>query len=204
VSRNRRNGGSIVRPRREQGSALVEFALISSILFVMLFGIIEFGLAFRDKLTVANASQGAARVGAAMGTDPASDWLVLESARQSLGGATDQSIVKFIAIFLADDNGDPTTGRINTYRYSPDSNPLTCDWNPCPDPANFTGYGGGWDPSIRDVSVDGGLDVLGVRIYFTRDWVTGGLLPLDDQACTVASSSECWIDTTLMRLEPKT
>ena len=203
MSRNRGSGGSSVDARGERGSALVEFALISSILFVMLFGIIEFGLAFRDKLTVANATQGAARVGSAMGTDPAADWLLLESARQSLGGASDGSIVRYVAVFLADGDGDPVAGMINTYQYAPSS---ACGWSPCPDPdpANFSGYGGAWVPSMRDTSVDGGLDVLGVRIYYARDWVTGGLLPLEDKTCTLASSTECWTDTALMRLEPKT
>ena len=48
------------RVRGEDGAAAVEFALISTVLFMLLFGIIEFGQAFSQY----QAFQGAAREGA--------------------------------------------------------------------------------------------------------------------------------------------
>ena len=47
----------------ERGSSMIEFAVVATLLFMLVFGIVEFGLAFRDRLTVGNASQSAARVG---------------------------------------------------------------------------------------------------------------------------------------------
>jgi hypothetical protein len=138
-----------------------------------------------------------------MGQDPAADWLILESARQALGGAADESIVKYIRIYLADANGEPDGLAYNDYAYVPDGDPVTCDWSPCPDPADFGGYGGTWVPGSRDTTIDGGLDVLGVRIYYSHDWLTGGLLPLTDALCTSAGNANCWVDTSLVRLEPK-
>lgn len=52
------------RPGRdERGAALVEFALVVSMLLLIVFGIIEFGLAFNDYLNVRNGSREAARLG---------------------------------------------------------------------------------------------------------------------------------------------
>jgi hypothetical protein len=59
-SGQRRSG----RPGRdERGAALIEFAIVVSILLLIVFGIIEFGLAFNDYLNVRNGSREAARLG---------------------------------------------------------------------------------------------------------------------------------------------
>ena len=49
------SGGSWRRSLRhdEAGASLVEFTVIATLLFTLLFGIIEFGFAFRDRLTIA-------------------------------------------------------------------------------------------------------------------------------------------------------
>jgi Flp pilus assembly protein TadG len=46
---------------RQRGAALVEFALVSSLLFLILFGIIEMGLIFQDQSQVGLAARQAAR-----------------------------------------------------------------------------------------------------------------------------------------------
>jgi Flp pilus assembly protein TadG len=52
-------------PRKNQrGAALVEFALISSLLFLILFGIIEVGLLLGDQAQVAQAAREGARAAA--------------------------------------------------------------------------------------------------------------------------------------------
>lgn len=52
-----------MRIRDEKGIALVEFAVVSPLLFVILFGIIEFGILFYDKAMITNASREGARAG---------------------------------------------------------------------------------------------------------------------------------------------
>jgi len=52
-----------MRIRSRTGSQVVEFALILPILLVLVFGIIDFGLAMFDKAVVTNASREAARAG---------------------------------------------------------------------------------------------------------------------------------------------
>lgn len=47
----------------EKGGSLLEFALIAPLLFVFLFGIIEFGILIYDKAMITNASREGARAG---------------------------------------------------------------------------------------------------------------------------------------------
>jgi len=47
--------------RHQRGAALVEFALVSSLLFLLLFGIIEVGLLFGDQALVGASAREAAR-----------------------------------------------------------------------------------------------------------------------------------------------
>ena len=49
--------------KKQQGAAAVEFAIILPILTVLVFGIIEFGLALYDKAVITNASREGARAG---------------------------------------------------------------------------------------------------------------------------------------------
>jgi len=49
--------------RREDGAALVEFALILPLLVLLIFGVIEFGLLFYNQQVITNASREGARYG---------------------------------------------------------------------------------------------------------------------------------------------
>jgi Flp pilus assembly protein TadG len=47
--------------RREDGQALVEFALVAPILFLILFGIVQFGIAFKHSIALTDAVRAGAR-----------------------------------------------------------------------------------------------------------------------------------------------
>ncbi|WP_316881093.1 TadE/TadG family type IV pilus assembly protein [Ralstonia wenshanensis] len=49
--------------RHQQGIVAVEFSLVLPVLLLLMFGIIEFGLAMYDKAVITNASREAARAG---------------------------------------------------------------------------------------------------------------------------------------------
>ncbi len=49
--------------RKERGQSLVEFALIIPIFFILVLGIIDFGMALRSYITLTNAAREGARVG---------------------------------------------------------------------------------------------------------------------------------------------
>lgn len=193
--------------RGQGGVAIVEFAIVSGLLFMILFGIIEFGLAFRDRLTVSSSTQSAARVVASLGDNDDVDFQMLLSLEQSLSTLPNAGVntVRYVDVFQADNTGNPigdcaSGDRCNRYIYKPD--PLTtCDWAPCPDPSK--GYSSWkWAPDTRDVALPD-LDVVGVRVTFAHQWVTGGLIPLPKVQCRTIGASDCWADTALMRLEPQ-
>lgn len=69
TGRARTGRGRYDRPRR--GAVTVELAVVSPVLFAMLFGIIEFGWLFTVRHTMVNAAREGARVGAIQGTDAA-------------------------------------------------------------------------------------------------------------------------------------
>jgi hypothetical protein len=52
-----------MRMQDEKGTAVVEFAIVAPLLFLILFGIIEFGILLYDKAMITNASREAARAG---------------------------------------------------------------------------------------------------------------------------------------------
>lgn len=54
----------------DRGATLVEFAIILPILLLILFGIIEWSLAFKDSLTVASATRAGARTASASPRSP--------------------------------------------------------------------------------------------------------------------------------------
>ena len=58
ASRRRRSAGSL---RDERGAAAVEFAIVASIFFLLVFGIIDFGFAFHTWNGTANAAREGAR-----------------------------------------------------------------------------------------------------------------------------------------------
>jgi Flp pilus assembly protein TadG len=68
-----RSGGKLALARGEQGSTLVEFAVVISLLMIILMGIISFGIAFNNQITLTNAVNNAAQVlmaGSGVITDP--------------------------------------------------------------------------------------------------------------------------------------
>jgi len=204
--------------RNQSGAALVEMAIALPLLVLLVFGIVEFGLAFQDRLTVSNGTQSAGRVAAALGNQEDADIAILQAVEQSLGILPNSGgdVISFVQIWKsngsgvgtcrAPGNGGPTC---NWYKYDPNT---ACDWVPCPDPDVSGGphFGGGYIPGIpddlggRDVTLDDdGLDVVGVTVLFSHNWLTG-VLPFSDIVCDVdGDGSDCWADTALFRLEPQ-
>lgn len=185
--------------RSEHGVAMVEFAMILPILAILLVGIIEVGFAFKQKLLVDNAVQVAARTGSALGQSDDVDLRILEALEQGFSGlpAKGDGTVLQAQVYKvnADGSADPT--KVNTYTFQYVASSAVCDWNPCPaDPASH----GVWQPADRDTKLDGGLDSLGVKVFYGHDWLLNSQFFLSDASCAVAAN--CWTETAVMRLEP--
>lgn len=203
----------------QRGTALVEMAIAAPLLILLVFGIIEFGLAFQVRLTVSNGTQSAGRVVAALGNAEDADIATLQAVEQSLGllSGAGAGVIKHVQIWKSNGSGAPASPCIapsnggsncNWYEYKPLT---TCRWEPCPDPnssttTNDANYGGGYLPVNRDVTLNDtgpnvGLDTVGVTVLFSHDWLTG-VLPIPDVICE-ADGTNCWADTALFRLEPQ-
>ena len=93
------------RSQRENGAALVEFAVIAPLLMILIFGIVEMGLAFRDRLTVSSAVQSAARIGSVLGTENEADFATLQAITAGLNGQLDPTNITAVYIYRSDETG---------------------------------------------------------------------------------------------------
>lgn len=173
---------------RDDGASMLEFALVFPLLMLILIGLAEFGLGFRDMLTVNSASREAARVASAVGDDPSADCVIIEAAAAALIGV-DTDAVQTLWIYEADDNGDPKTGIRQVYR--PATGADSSDTLVCSD--GWVQLEDGYPPTARSV-VSSDLDLLGVRVIFTHRWAT---------QVPPFTGNETWTGDTIMRLEPQ-
>jgi hypothetical protein len=163
---------------RERGATLVEAAVSYGILFLALFAVVEFGMVFKDWLSVSQATREGARAGATFGDDLSTDIKVLDGVEDALvphgWSAGDE-----VRVFRAN---NPSGSESQLYTYSPGfdcSDPTNifppgdcCDWSPCPE-LNRTLYQvPGWDPRDRDITAPI-TDRIGVSIDMTHAWITG-------------------------------
>lgn len=182
---------------RERGVAMVEFAMILPLLIVLFIGVTEFGFAFKTKLLVDNATQVAARTGSALGQNTDADLRILEALEQGFAGLPNNGDGQVLqaSVYQVGAGATPVPANINTYLYV--YNAGGCSWNPCPTTEASVPN---WKPSVRDTKLDGGLDDIGVTVYYGYSWVIGGASFLGDLSCT--DPTLCWTETAVMRLEP--
>ncbi len=166
---------------------MVEFALLFGVLLMLAIGAFEYGMVFRDSLTVTTAAREGGRVAASTASYGDADCVILEAAAgalQSLNSGT----VDEIHIYKSDPTGNyPGSVSSLTVRYAPFSGPgvppLTCgsgsEWQ-------TFGGGGSWAPANR-VNTLGDADWIGVRINYDHNWFTNflwwnGTFALSDDA----------------------
>ncbi|HVT77518.1 MAG TPA: TadE family protein, partial [Acidimicrobiales bacterium] len=70
--------------RPERGAVLVEFALSLVLLITLLFGIVEFGLAWQDRLTLQTATRAGVRVGSNLTTNSQADYNILQAVKSAI------------------------------------------------------------------------------------------------------------------------
>lgn len=150
---------------------MVEFAVVFGILLMIGLGAFEYGMLFRDWLSVTVSAREGARVGASAGTITNADCVILEASAGALQSLTSGE-VQHIAIYNSSPPGSyPGDTNSATKRYRPanaETPDLTCsggsEWI-------VVNNGGAWDPSDRDNDGDD-ADWIGVRVEFGHDWMT--------------------------------
>lgn len=176
----------------DQGSTLVEMAIVLPLMILMIVGLIEIGLAFKDFLTISAASREGARIAALAGTDSQADCAVLRGIAD-LVSQSELGRIERVEIYKAAE-GTGNQGVTNIANLNPVNDPLDC--------TQPHGPSDGWTispisyPATSRQTTVGitNLDIVGVRIILTRSWITGfppfsGTFSIDE--------------TTLTRLEPE-
>lgn len=172
-----------LRSTTEQGAALVEMAIVTGVLVLLVLGSVEMGFAFKDWLGVEAGSRAGARIAAQAGDQTGADCLILETTAGSVREL--QGEVTAVWIYKSSTSG--SVGASQQYRPA----------RPGDDPA-FLRCGTwfltspGWPANNRENSGEN-RDWVGVRVVFDHHWLTGfGMF----------NGSVTWRADTVMRIEP--
>jgi hypothetical protein len=155
------------------------------LLVLLLFGIIEWGLAFKTTLTVSSATRSGARTGSAMPRQADYETAVRQAVESSLGALSGNAEPMELWVYKAGSNGFPEG-------FSSFSGcPATSCWKFTWDGDEFVAQPGyGWPATSQDACA-GGADELGVYVKVRHNFVSGML-----------GESRVLTDKTVMRLEP--
>ncbi len=197
------------RPRRCQddgGSIIVESAIVLPLLLAMLAGLVDFGGALKNRITIQGATRAAARAEAVMGNAAAADQFTLTTLWAGMQATGNINLSKVI-VFKTDLNGVLPTAcasavpsnsgngvnsgvvRCNVYTKTQVQNSST----------TFTqanaGCTSGWDrwycPSTRQINLTGPPDYIAVYVEVVYTPYT-----------KIFKSSITMTDQQVMRLEP--
>jgi Flp pilus assembly protein TadG len=174
------------RARSERGAVVVEAALVTPLLLIILLGIIEMSLLMRDVVAVSSSVRVGARMastaaGAGPGTCEAGDLTctpvkapkvaqLAADAIQRAGSAMPTDSIDWILVYQANTQG---------YPYPTGNKALVCStncvkyvWDKNLD--KFRYFGGQWDSRTINACVnDAGLMAVGVAMHAHHPWVTG-------------------------------
>ncbi len=192
------NGSAARRVRRDRGAVLTETALTIPLFFLIVFGIIEGGLLFRDRLTTTSAAHDAARAATVSGDELSADRHVLDVMQDSSAPLPD-GIIERIVVFKASGPGAtvPTaclTGGVVGVCNSYTEADLAVDAGSfgCQADKDLDRY---WCPSDRNViqsAANGGPpDYIGVHFVIRRSSVSG-IIPITELS-----------STKVLRIEPR-
>lgn len=172
------------RGRRDEGAAAVEFAIVSLLLFTIVFGIIEFSLLLRDHVAATSAVRTGARIAAASPaagkctpvngtTCPSSRPPALAQAAadaiQRQGTALPRNSIDELWVYKANASGMP--GTATTWASATCStNCVKYRWVDAN--ARFTYQSGTWDTSQVNACI-GSSDAVGVYLKATHTFLTG-------------------------------
>lgn len=199
------------RLRGDDGSALIEAAIITPVFIYTLFGILELGLLFKDYLAIGAATQDGARTAAILGNAPDTDYQIIQSMKKSLspiGNSQIRNVVVWHATSPASSVPSGCTAAVSRTQISgangcnvytptddfgyPPNDPVVGALYNC----TATGFSKGYCPATRHTALTGvnsPPDYLGITVTVNHTYLTG-----------LFGSSKLLIDTTITRLEPQT
>jgi len=180
--------------RADEGATLTEFALIFGLLLIIALGAFEYGMAFRNWLSVTAAAREGGRVAASAANFGDADCVILEATAGGLQSFRSGEVTH-VHIYKSNLSGAyAVDGDVNIYRpriVGEDVSGLllvcggTGTWVHENPPEQ-------WPPADR-INTEGEADWIGVRVEFDHHWQTNLLW---------WSGSVGWTDDAFFRLEP--
>lgn len=150
----------------DRGVAAVEAAIVTPIFLLLVIGVIEFGLAFKDQLAITSAVRAGARIASAEPRVASfADDAAAQVARE--GAALDMTDVTALWVYKADASGHPL-GAGGTFN-SCSSSCVQYSWSA--GSKTFVRSGGSW-PSTSQNACQGTQDSVGVYLGFSHPGVT--------------------------------
>src|SRR5690606_10549208 len=168
------------RRRNDRGVTMVEAAITAPLVFLLIFGVLEFGILFKDYLSLSSGVRDGVRVASTQGADPLADYKILQIVLQRMP-ALERNQIERVVVFRASSADDSVpsvckttssaTEKCNSYSNADLSRPAS----------DFTGTGSApdrfWPPTTRKERLSDPPDYVGVWIKVRHEAVTG-LLPL--------------------------
>lgn len=192
--------GRSQRDRSERGAALIEAALVTPVFLMVVFSLFEFGLLFRTKLTVENASREGARAASIQGNDAEADYYIVRTVEHALA-AIDLQQLQYLVVFRATGVDDSLPAACATSSQAGLCNRYTAaDFFAELDDAGGVDTGlfrcgtldSSWCPTTRETDLSVGTDFIGLHVEARYDYITG-----------VFSGGTSLGETTILRLEPE-
>lgn len=184
------------RLRGDSGAALLEGALVALPFFILMFGMLEYGLVFKSYLSLASAANSSGRAASTFGNAAYSDYRILRTINEGAGGI-DREKIHTIVIWHAagpDDappaacldgdgstgSGSPAwTGACNVYDYTDfewDEADFDCN-SATSGPADYQWCATNRKDWLSDTDAGGplkrGTDYIGVYVEADYDMLTG-------------------------------
>jgi Flp pilus assembly protein TadG len=198
----------VKRPNRtaqqtgDKGQTLVEFALVFPIFFVLLMGMIEFGLVFNALLSINFASRDGSLIAAEAGNASGADCIILDKIERSIGAPASTKRITEVRIYKADKNGNQVGSAVNVYLRT---GTTTCTMSggapPVTVPYTLTGSAGYADVTRCNVQGgcggSGGVDTIGVKVTYSYTPFT----PLGS-FIGIGSTTYTLVESNAMRMEP--
>jgi hypothetical protein len=158
--------------------ALIEAAFVTPVFFLLVFGVIEIGMAMNDNLALSHSTRAGSRVASASGNDLYADYGILRSIDRE-SSAIPREQIDYIVVYKAAGIGEPptdtckggtsVTGVCNVYTpadFDLEKEDFGCGDSTAPDYA--------WCPQTRWVTLTSARspDYVGVWMKVQHPWVT--------------------------------
>lgn len=189
------------RRRGDSGAVAVEAALLLPLVTLIILGIVEFGLLFRDVLTVQTAARDAARTASAHSRDPDYVAQALERVKQSMSIRSPQDTDRILIYKAFDERGLPEGADSATAALAPGGCSIKCASYHGDAAGDYVPLGGsGWSAADQNACPDEGREYVGVIVAIDHAFITGQIGAMFTGG---SGDSKMVFEKVVMRLEPR-